>query len=105
MRERQIQDRKKLERPDWKIVKKIMKVLKKGKIKKTHLAMDCRMNYGDCNSYLMLLYTLELVKSETDNKDCELVGLTERGMDYYSKHFASSSVLQMYLEKNGSTGI
>lgn len=91
LRGRQIQDGKRLERPSWRIVKKILSVLKKGKIRKSHLVMDCRMNHTDCNLYLEFLEELELVRHENGDSDEEskFICITERGRDYYSRHFGS----------------
>lgn len=88
-RGRQIQDGKRLERPSWRIVRKILRVLKKGKTRKSHLVMDCRMNHTDCNLYLEFLEELELVRHENGDSDVEskFICITERGRYYYSRHF------------------
>ena len=59
-----------------------------GKMKKTNIAMNCRLSYDKCVSYLKWLELLGLIKTEIDEDGFELFGLNGRGMDLCKKEFA-----------------
>ena len=70
------------------IVRKILRSLLRGKKKKTPLSMKVRKNYDECFSYLTFLETLEFVKNETDEDGFQVIQITDRGREYYRRHFA-----------------
>jgi hypothetical protein len=84
----QIRNKRTLRRIDWTTVKKIMIVLScDNKMKKTNIAMSCRLSYDKCVSYLRWLELLDLVKIVIDGDGFELFGLNNRGMDLCKKEF------------------
>jgi len=63
-----------------------------GKMKKTKIAMVCRINYEMCVSYLKWLEILGLIKIEIDEERFELFGLNSRGMDLCRKEFIRDQI-------------
>lgn len=57
-------------------------------MKKSKIAMHCKMNYNCCILYLTWCRSLRLINSWPDNNGTELIVLTDRGMELYKEEFA-----------------
>ena len=78
--------KKELKRIDWNIVKRLVILLYyDSKVKRTNIAMKCKLSYDNCLLYLNWLEMMGLIKKETDRDGFELISLTDKGIDLYAK--------------------
>ena len=78
--------KKELKRIDWDIVKRLMiSLYYDNKMKRTNIAMKCKLSYGNCLLYLNWLEIMDLIKREIDQDGFELISLTEKGRDLYTR--------------------
>src|SRR5574337_707567 len=78
--------KKELKRIDWDIVKRLIMLLYyESKMKRTNIAMKCKLSYGNCLLYLNWLEIMDLIKKETDTEGFELISLAEKGKDLYTR--------------------
>jgi len=84
---KKIKNRKKeLKRVNWNIVKRLVTLLYHDeKIKRTNIAMKCGLRYDSCLRYLDWLDTMDLIKREFDQDGFELINLTKKGRNLYTK--------------------
>src|SRR5437879_10164428 len=74
--------KKELKRIDWDIVKRLVTLLYyNSKMKRTNIAMKCKLSYDNCLLYLNWLDTMDLIKREIDKDGSELINITEKGRD------------------------
>lgn len=82
--------RKKLKRIDWDIVKRILDLLyREGKSKKTKIAMKCSINHEQVTMYLDWIDMFDFIKKETDEDESEWIALNERGREFYFRKINS----------------
>jgi len=78
--------KKELKRIDWDIVKRLVTLLYyNSKMKRTNIAMKCKLSYDNCLLYLNWLDTMDLIKREIDKDGSELISITEKGRDLYTQ--------------------
>jgi len=78
--------KKELKRIDWDIVKRLVTLLYyNSKMKRTNIAMKCKLSYDNCLLYLNWLDTMDLIKREIDKDGSELINITEKGRDLYTQ--------------------
>ena len=88
----EIQNKKRLMRINWNTVQKIIVLLhRNGRMKKTHIAMQCRLRYDKCVSHIAWCESLKLIKTRIENRS-ELIGLTDRGIELYREQFAHQQI-------------
>lgn len=88
-----ITSKKKLKKIDWNIVRKIIVLLRwNGAMKRSKIAMHCKMNYNCCSLYLTWCMSLQLIKFWPDNEGSELIVLSDRGMELYKEEFAQEQL-------------
>lgn len=81
--EQLVQNKKRLRRIDFDIVKRVMSLLHHdSKIKKTNIAMKCNLGYDKCVLYLDWLEKMDLIKRENDEDGFEIIILSERGYEF-----------------------
>ena len=79
-----VSTRRELKRIDWDIVKRLVILLHyNSKVKRTHIAMKCKLSYDNCLLYLDWLEIMDLIKREVDQDAFELISLSEKGEDLY----------------------
>ena len=83
--------KRKIRKIDSKIVSKIMSSLYGGRMKKTNLAMECRLSFDKCMLYLDWMKAIGLIETKVDAGGFELFCLTERGMDLYRMDLFTTS--------------
>ena len=57
-------------------------------MKKTWVAMLCKMNYHKCLLYLNWMERLDLIKKEDGIDDFELVNITDNGREIFLRQLA-----------------
>ena len=62
-----IENKKELQRIDWRIVRRLVTSLYyNSRMKKTHIATKCNLGYDKCRLYLDWMEMMDLIKRETD---------------------------------------
>lgn len=85
--------KKELKRIEWSTVKRIIVFLNyNNQIRKTKIAMQCNMAYDKFLLYLDWMDIMELVKRETDDEGFEVLSLTDRGHNLFSKKFQQNKL-------------
>ena len=80
--------KKELKRIDWDIVRRMVTLLMQNNgMKKTHIAMKCKLSYDKCLLYLEWLKIVDFVSKEIDDEGFELIRLNDRGKDLYKRKF------------------
>ena len=88
-----IQDDKELERVNWRTVQKIIiSLYRNGMMRRTMIAMRCRLRYDKCRSHLDWCESLKLIKTKKDEDGSELMVLTDRGMEIYREQLAHKQI-------------
>lgn len=78
--------KKELKRINWDIAKRLVILLYyDSKVKRTNIAMKCKLSYDNCLLYLNWLEMMDLIKKEIDRDGFELISLTNSGVNLYSK--------------------
>ena len=74
-------------RIDTEVVKKLIIILHEdGMEKKTKIALKSRLSYDKCLLYLSWLELMGLIRKENDANNFEIIRLTRRGAELYSKY-------------------
>lgn len=93
-RPRMRQPKKELKRIDWDIVKRLVCLMYyENGMKRTNIAMKCKLSYGNCLLYLNWLEIMDLIKRETDGEGFEMVSLSEKGKDLYSRQLEENQTI------------
>jgi predicted transcriptional regulator len=90
--------KKELKRIEWNTVKRIIVFLYyNNQFGKTRIAMQCNMAYDKFILYLDWMEVMDLVKREVGKDGYEVLSLTERGNNLFSKKFQENKII---LERN-----
>jgi predicted transcriptional regulator len=80
------QNKKILRRVDFDVVKRIISLLHhNSRIKKTNIAMKCKLGYDKCVLYLDWLEMMDLIRRENNEDGFEIIILSERGYEFSKK--------------------
>jgi predicted transcriptional regulator len=83
---------KSLKRIEWKLVKRLVILLYySNKMKKTNLAMKCRIAYDKCIRYLNWLEMMDLIERRPDENGFETIVLSESGTDLYKRKLKNAN--------------
>jgi|SRR5579864_2291616 len=87
-----IQNKKELQRIDWRIIKRVVTSLYyNNRMKKTHIATKCNLGYDKCRLYLDWMEMMELIKRETDENRFEVILLTDKGKSLHNSKFSNAA--------------
>ena len=64
-------------------------------MKKTHISTKCNLGYDKCRLYLEWMDMMDLIRSEVDEDNFEVILLTERSRSLYLKKFKDNEKLHL----------